>query len=66
MEEFFYSLLAGVLIILILILGSALRESGDFSRPYRDLVEAMCPETEPEVFIDGDKVIRIVYDCSEE
>jgi hypothetical protein len=26
----------------------------------------MCPETEPEVFIDGDKVIRIVYDCSEE
>jgi len=68
MEDFFnifFGFVAGLLLSLVLF---AATDTGSeiFSRPYRDLVEAMCPETDPDVYIDSNKIIRIVYDCSQE
>lgn len=64
-NAFFFFLLITLACFLVAITNMMV-ELRDFSRPYRELVETMCPETEPDVYIDSDKIIRIVYDCSQE
>jgi hypothetical protein len=60
---FFLGILLGIIIGLMLMTSSRDRFR-EFSNPYRELVEAMCPGTQPQVYIDSNKIIRIVYDCS--
>lgn len=61
---FFLGVLIGVIVGMMVMINSR-DQSREFSRPYRELVESVCPDTQPLVYIDSDKIIRIVYDCSE-
>ncbi len=63
-ERSFYMVIILLLIVILDMYVLFLLKINQVEEPYKELIEITCPETEPEVHIDSDKIIRIIYDCS--